>query len=108
VVGLLEVLSRSGVDQILRSLISSSDAAYERSELEDKLVYAGSASPSKTIDDLISVRLIHQVGARLGISRYGYRVALLLDAMIGGNIQHVIRRLERLEGFAERYHRPLS
>jgi hypothetical protein len=56
-----------------------------------------------TADDLISNRLLQQLGVRFSISHYGHRVTLLLEAMNGGDIEDVIRRLRRLEGFDELY-----
>lgn len=100
---LLEIISRPGIDRFLRSLINSSEAAFARIELENNLADAGAASPRTTVDDLIAANLIQQMGARFGISRYGHRTALLIEAMNGGNIDDLVRRLRRLDGVAERY-----
>src|SRR5712692_9057151 len=100
---LLEILSRSGVDRFLRSLVTSSDSAFARSELESNLADMGVPDARLTADDLITNRLLQQVGVRFSLSHYGHRVTLLLEAMSGGDIQDVIRRLRRLEGFEELY-----
>jgi hypothetical protein len=100
---LLEVLSRRGVDHLLKSLISSSESAFRRSELENALADAGSATTTETVDDLIAIRLLQQLGVRFSISHYGHRIALLLEAMNGGDIENVIRRLRQHDGLSERY-----
>jgi hypothetical protein len=100
---LLEIISRQGVDRFLQSLISSSEAAFARTELENRLAEAGSASARITVDELIAGNLLQRTGARFGISRRGHRVALLIHALNGGDIDDTVRRLRRLDGSTELY-----
>jgi hypothetical protein len=102
-VNLLDVLARSGVDDFLKSLIHTSDSTHARPLLEDKLADAGSTSASGTLDELLDLQILQRVGPRFGISQYGHRIALLLEAMRGGDIEQIYRRLRQLEGFDERY-----
>jgi hypothetical protein len=100
---LLEIIARQGVERFLRSLLNSSVTGFARTELENRLSEVGASSPRSTVDDLLGVNLLQRTGARFGISRLGHRVALLIDALNGGDIDDIVRRLRRLDGSVERY-----
>jgi hypothetical protein len=100
---LLELIARPGVDQLLRTLLRSSESAFLRTELENNLGELGQQAPSVTLDHLIANNVVQRIGARFGISRFGHKVGLLVEAMHGADVEDVIRRLRRLDGSAEIY-----
>jgi hypothetical protein len=100
---LLELVARAGVGAFLRSLVNSSIATFAWSELENRLADAGSTSPQETLEHLIRAHLLQRTGAGFAISRFGYRVSLLVHALDGGDLDDVVRKLRRLDGSAEPY-----
>src|SRR5438552_2324707 len=100
---LLRAISEDGVSSFLIGLASSRESRLHRTTLEKSLTLEGVSYAAQTLDNLLNLRLIHPIGARLTISRLGHRTALLLEALDGGDIEDVIRRLRRLDGFAELY-----
>lgn len=99
----LEVIGQPGVAPFLQHLAHSSDAAFIRVELENRLRDEGGTSPREMIDQLFDLRLLQQIGPRFGISHYGHRISLLVEALNGAEIEDVFRRLRRLHGAGELY-----
>src|SRR6266851_429233 len=100
---IFELIARPGVERLLASMASSSEAAFVRTELENNLVDAGGTNAGTTVDDLIGIRLLQRIGVRFGLSHYGHRITLLIEAMNGGDLESIVRRLRRLDGSAELY-----
>ena len=98
-----QLVSREGVGEVLRALAVSSTTAIPRPVLEDLVAAHVTDDPVLVVDSLLEQNLIESYGARLGLSRYGERVTLLLEALEGGDIHDVFRRLRRLDGVVETY-----
>ena len=95
---LLPLLAAPGVDPTLRELGSSPDAAYHRIQLEDTLYGHGASTPHRLLDRLINANLLQWIGDRLALSRNGRKTQLLLQALEGGDLADIYRRLQRIDG----------
>ena len=95
---LLSLLAIPGVDSTLRHLAGAPDSAYPRIQLEDFLHGHGVPAPDSLIDRLISANLLQWIGNHIAISRYGRKVNLLMEAIEGGDVNDVFRRLQRIDG----------
>ena len=100
---LLELLTQGGVTATLDDLARDNATAFVRPSLEDMFAENGAASPSEAVERCMEANLLEPFGARLGISSYGRRTLLLLEALEGGDLEHVFRRLRRLTGVRETY-----
>lgn len=100
---ILGVVARPGIASFLRGIASSSESTFQRVELEDRLQEITGNSSGNAIDELIDLRLLQKLGHGLAISNYGQRTALLVEALEGGDINDVFRRLRRMSGSAELY-----
>lgn len=95
---LLSLLATPGVDLTLRHLTSAPDSAYPRTQLEDVLHDHGAPYPDSLIDRLIGANLLEWIGNRIAISRNGRKINLLMEAIAGGDVTDIFRRLQRIDG----------
>lgn len=95
---ILTLLATTGVDVTLRHLADAADSAYPRIELENVLHDHGAPSPAHLVDSLIGANLLQRIGDRIAISRNGRKVRLLTDAIEGGDIRDICRRLQHIDG----------
>jgi hypothetical protein len=100
---LLQLVSQSGVNEFLHGLLQSVEGTFHRNELENNLGALGNQAPSAALDSLVANNLVQQIGVRFGLSQFGHKIALLIDAMHGADVEDVVRRLRRLEGSTEIY-----
>ena len=95
---LLPLLAAAGVDSTLRELASSPEAGYRRIQLEDTLYGHGATAPHTLLDRLVDANLLQWIGDRLALSRNGRKTQLLVQALEGGDLADVYRRLQRIDG----------
>ena len=95
---LLQLLAAPGVDPTLRELAAAPDAAYSRVYLEDALYGHGASVPHSLLDRLINANLVQWIGDRLAISRNGRKTQLMVQAIEGGDLAGIYRRLQRIDG----------
>lgn len=95
---ILALLATVGVDRTLRLLADSSDSAYPRIQLENVLHDHGASAPASLVDRLIGANLLQRIGDQIAISRSGRKIQLLMDAIEGGDVADICRRLQRIDG----------
>ena len=95
---LLPLLATPGVDLTLRDLASAPETAYRRLQLEDTLYGHGASAPHMVLDRLINANLLQWIGDHLALSRNGRKTQLLLQAIEGGDLTDIYRRLQRIDG----------
>ena len=96
---LLQVLSESAVDQTLDILMASSEAAFERNKLENLFLDHGANSPGDLFDRLLYFNVFQAIGDRFGLSQNGRKLSLLISAINGADINDVLRRIRRIDGY---------
>lgn len=98
------MLAEPGVDETLRELMKSSEAAFERSHLEDLFQDYGAGSPVQLFDRLLDSNILQNIGQRFfGLSHHGRRLQLLISAINGTDIEDVFYRLRRIDGHSPVY-----
>jgi hypothetical protein len=100
---LLQLLTENGITGTLDQLAGESATAFPRSTLEDMFADHGLSAPADAVQKCMNANLLEPFGARLGISSFGRRTLLLLEALEGGDVEHVFRRLRRMAGARETY-----
>jgi hypothetical protein len=103
VADLLELTAKPGVSSALQAVAASSTTSFARERLADELEGWGVVDPHDVIENLVGLHLFQQSGAGLLVSNHGLRVALLLEALEGGDVDDVFYRLRRLGGSDEQY-----
>jgi hypothetical protein len=98
-----EIISDSGASEALQYLVTSPETAYFRPDLEDIFQQKGTLVAAVTIDQFLAANLLEFYGARIGISAFGRRTALIIEALNGGDIHEVYRKLRALEGAGDMY-----
>ena len=98
-----ELVAQPGAAESLRELADSSESAFDRTDLEDQLFANGVTTPTETVDEFLAAQLLERFGTRIGISSFGQRAALLVEALNGGDVEDVYRRLRRLSHADELY-----
>lgn len=100
---LRHLIAQDEVVEGLRNLATSAESGFARPELESRLLECGIASPSDIVDQLLGAGLIALLGPRLSISHLGQRAHLLAEALDGGDIEDIVRRLRLASGQREMY-----
>jgi len=96
-------VSAPGAYEALRELEGSSVTAFEPGSLRSILASCGVDDPEATIHDFLAANLLHRYGERIGITTLGIRTALLLEAVNGGDLKDIYRRLCRLDSSLHAY-----
>jgi hypothetical protein len=100
---LLQLLIQSGMIATLDHLAGENETAFPRPALENMFADHGASSPAEAVEKSMQANLIEPFGPRLGISSLGRRALLLIEALEGGDIEHIFRRLRRMSGARETY-----
>ena len=94
---LTTVLGSEGAFQVLGELQRSSVTSYPTEELATLIESCGMADSVVTVDDLLKANLLYRRPGGLAITRFGMRTALLLEAIYGGDLHDLWRRLSSLD-----------
>lgn len=102
---ILSIVGEAGVATALHDLAYSPESAMPRNDLAVAFEGFGVQQPQTVIDAMLELRLLQFLGPgeSLAISRTGRRTTLLLEALQGGDIEDICRRLRALDGSPERY-----
>lgn len=100
---LSETVGTKGSFEALLNLEQSSKTLYERSEVLSLLAECGVDDPGGKLLDLASSNLLTQVGERYAFTSFGIRTTLLLEAINGGDIKDVYRRLTYIDSSLRNY-----
>src|SRR5262249_24702586 len=95
---LLELLANAGITDTLDHLAAENTTAFPRSALEDIFADHGANSSADAVENCMQANLIEPFGSRFGISNFGRRTLLLVEALEGGDIADIYRRLRRMSG----------
>lgn len=98
-----QVVAQPGAAEVLQALASNPDTSLPRRAIEDLFREHGATEPFRLVDEFLGSNLLAPLGSRLGLSMFGVRTALLLEALEGGDLDDVFRRLRRLGGVSEAY-----
>jgi len=98
-----QIVARPGAAEALQALAADQDTSLPRPALEDLFHRHGAPEPVLLIDEFLGAHLLARLGNGLGLSVFGARTALLLEALNGGDVEDVFRRLRRLVGVWEAY-----
>jgi hypothetical protein len=98
-----QLVARPAAAEVLQGLAAVQDSAFTRPALEDSFRSWGAPDPPHLIDAFLEANLLAQFGDRIGLSVFGVRTALLVEAINGGDIEDVFRRLRRVTGVGEPY-----
>jgi len=101
--GVLSLLADPSVVAALDELARNDPTAYTRPALETLFHRTGAASPETLIQECREANLLQSVGPRVGISPYGRRALILVDALQGADLNATIRKLRRTSGARETY-----
>ena len=100
---LFDILSLPAAIPTLEYLRKSSETAYRREQLEDIIQECQGNDSSHVLDQFLNSGLIQPYGDRLGISILGRKTSLLAEAINGGDVRDIFRRLQQLRGFEDTY-----
>lgn len=95
-----EVVAVSGAYATLQMLAESARPVHGESDMEGMMRDLGVAEPLSTLRELVAAGLLRTPDGNVAITPLGIRTALLLEAINGGDLQEMWRRLSRLEGLA--------
>ena len=93
---LTTILGSEGAFQVLGKLQRSSVTSYPTTELANLVESCGVADAAATVDQLLEANLLYRRPDGLAITRFGIRTAFLLEAIHGGDLQDIWRRLSAL------------
>lgn len=100
---LSEIIGAPGVFELLRRLESSSTTFRSVSEIKSEMSQADIEDVDSTLGDLVAAGILRQVGDQVTFTRLGVRASLLLEAVNGGELRDVFRRLGRVDSTLRTY-----
>lgn len=100
---LSETVGVHGAYEVLQELEASSVTAFAISHIEAAMARYGMDDPQAAVEDFVAANLLHREGERLGLTGLGVRTCLLLEAINGGDLRDVYRRLSRLDSTLRTY-----
>ena len=100
---LSEIVGVYGAYEFLQELEASSKTAYPVDELVEIMSRYGASDPQATIEDFVAASILHRDGEQFGLTVLGIKTYYLLDAINGGDIRDVYRRLSRLDSTLRTY-----
>lgn len=94
---LSETIGARGAYEVLRELEGSSVTAFPISQVEAAMARYDVDDPEAAVEDFIAANLLHRDGERVGLTTLGIRTCLLLEAINGGDLKDIYRRLGRVD-----------
>jgi hypothetical protein len=94
---LSETVGVRGAYETLRSLEVSSVTAYSAEQIEALMEQCGIDEPQANLENFVAANLLHRDGDQFGLTTLGIRTCLLLEAINGGDLKDIYRRLSRLD-----------
>lgn len=100
---LSEELGGAGVYETLKALEKDTRPELELSEVVELMADLGVEDPVPTIANLNGLGVLSSSAGGVGLTTSGLRAALLLQALNGGDISEVFRKLRNLDGSLANY-----
>ena len=98
-----QTLSSPGTYEFLRTLEQSGATASPEEQVLAMMATSGVEQPRHTLDDLVAAGILQLLGLDVGLSSFGIRTFLLLEALNGGDLQLAYRRLSTLDSTLHSY-----
>jgi len=98
-----ETVAVRGGYAFLRAFESTPTTALSEDVVLSEMMRAGVDDPTATLNDFMAAGLLSRYGERIGLTTYGIRTALLLEAINGGDLRDVFRRLGRYDSALRMY-----
>lgn len=92
-----QVVGIQGAYETLCELEASSVTAYAADQMLATMTQYGINNPEAIIGEFVAANLLHQDGEIFGLTTWGIRTCLLLQAINGGDLREIYRRLTRLD-----------
>jgi len=100
---LSEVVSGRGAYETLRLLAGSSETNLDFSYLRDAMRRIGVEDPEGSIGDFVANGILQRDGDRIRLTSFGLRAAMLLEALNGGDLRDLYRRLGAIDSTLRAY-----
>lgn len=98
-----QVVATNGAFEFLRELEGRPETTLPEIDLLAMMARVDIESPPSLLADLLAFNLLHRSGERVGITTFGIRTMLLLEAINGGDLREVFRKLGRYDSTLHRY-----
>lgn len=92
-----EIVGIRGVYETLMRMEASSTTSFPQDQIEGLMFELDVESPTYTLNELVAANLLHKRDDQIGLTTLGIRTCLLLEAINGGDLQKLIRRLRNLD-----------
>jgi hypothetical protein len=102
-VRLHQTVAIAGGFEFLIALESHPATALSENDIRGLMIQAGVEDPEFTLAEFLAAGLLTQYGDRLGLTTFGIRTTLLLEALNGGDLRDVYRRLGRYDTNLQMY-----
>ncbi len=96
-------LSAPGTYEFLRTLDQSDATASPEDQILEMMAASGVEQPRHTFKDLVAAGVLQILGVDFGLSTFGIRVCVLLEALNGGDIRLAYQRLSNLDSTLHSY-----
>ncbi len=98
-----ETLAAQGAFDSLEQIQSSSSTRFSATDLWKLMGNCGVVDPHALLQDFVGANIMHRDGERFAITLGGVRACLLLEAINGGDLRDIYRRLAQLDSTLRLY-----
>jgi len=92
-----KTVAHPGRSEFLLRLQATRAAILPEEQILSLMAESGTDDPATALKDLMAVGLLCRIGASVGLTRFGARTCLLLEALNGSDMRDVCRRLARFD-----------
>lgn len=98
-----QTMGAEGAFELLRELEASGATGLPLEEVLRAMARVGVEDPPALLDDLLAANLLQRSGDRIGLSTFGIRTLLLVEALNGADVREVYRRLSHYDSTLRMY-----
>src|SRR6266849_103779 len=98
-----QTVSFDGGYETLRALEASSQTAFSLEGMSALMSQCGVENPTPAIAEFVASNLLSRAGDRVGLTTWGIRASLLLEALNGGDLKEIYRRLSQWDSTLRTY-----
>lgn len=98
-----QTIATPGGYEFLMELEANPATALAEEEILSRMFQVGVEDPPSTFNDFVAANLLQRLGERVGLSPFGIKTLLLLQAVNGGDLRAIYRRLSTYDSSLQMY-----
>src|SRR5437867_3814656 len=88
-----QTVAMEGAYETLRALEASSETVFSVEDMTAVMARCGIKNPTAAMGDFVASNVLRRSGEHFGLTTWGIRTSLLLEAINGGDLKQIYRQL---------------